>query len=71
MKNMKKCRKGKKRMSESNGALKTVGSARQYYYNTICKVSDDVLPKEYMVKHLPSVLDQGHVNSCVAHGVLR
>ena len=53
----------------ANGALRAVGSARQYYYNTICKVSDDVLPKEYMVKNLPSVLDQGHVNSCVAHGV--
>ena len=53
----------------ANGALRAVGSARQYYYNTICNVKDEELPKEYMVKNLPSVLDQGHVNSCVAHGV--
>lgn len=56
-------------MSESNGALKTVGSARAYYYNTICDVADEELPKVYMVKNLSNVLDQGHVNSCVAHGV--
>ena len=52
-----------------NGALKTVGSARAYYYNTICKVKDEELPKEYKVEFLPRVLDQGSVNSCVAHGV--
>ena len=56
-------------MSESNGALKAVGSARQYYYNTICDVKDEELPKEYMVKNLSNILDQGSVNSCVAHGV--
>lgn len=56
-------------MSESNGALKTVGSARAYYYNTICDVADEELPKVYMVKNLSNVLDQGYVNSCVAHGV--
>lgn len=53
----------------SDGALKAVGSARAYYYNTICDVKDEELPKEYMVKHLSNVLDQGSVNSCVAHGV--
>ena len=52
-----------------DGALKTVGSARAYYYNTICNVKDEELPKEYMVKNLSSILDQGSVNSCVAHGV--
>ena len=52
-----------------DGALKAVGSARQYYYNTICNVKDEELPKEYMVKNLSNVLDQGEVNSCVAHGV--
>ena len=54
---------------KDNGARKAVGSARAYYYNTICNVKDEELPKEYMVKNLPSVLDQGSVNSCVAHGV--
>ena len=53
----------------SDGALKAVGSARQYYYNTICDVKDEELPKEYMVKNLSNILDQGSVNSCVAHGV--
>ena len=53
----------------SDGALKAVGSARAYYYNTICDVKDEELPKEYMVKNLSNVLDQGSVNSCVAHGV--
>lgn len=53
----------------SDGALKAVGSARAYYYNTICDVMDEELPKEYMVKNLSNVLDQGSVNSCVAHGV--
>lgn len=52
-----------------DGARKAVGSARAYYYNTICNVKDEELPKEYMVKNLPSVLDQGSINSCVAHGV--
>lgn len=56
-------------MSESNGALKTVGSARAYYYNTICDVKDEELPEVYMVKNLSNVLDQGTVGSCVAHGV--
>jgi hypothetical protein len=58
-----------KLMSELNGALWSVGSARQYYYNTICNVKDEELPKEYMVKNLSNVLDQGSVNSCVAHGI--
>ena len=53
----------------ANGALRAVGSARAYYYNTICDVKDEELPKEYMVKNLSNVLDQGSVNSCVAHGV--
>lgn len=53
----------------NDGALKTVGSARAYYYNTICNVTDGELPKEYMVKNLSNVLDQGYVSSCVAHGV--
>ena len=52
-----------------DGARKAVGSARAYYYNTICNVKDEELPKEYMVKNLSNVLDQGSVNSCVAHGV--
>lgn len=53
----------------ANGALRAVGSARAYYYNTICDVKDEELPKEYMVKNLSNILDQGSVNSCVAHGV--
>ncbi len=52
-----------------DGALRAVGSARQYYYNTICNVKDEELPKEYKVKNLPNVLDQDYVNSCVAHGI--
>lgn len=52
-----------------DGARKAVGSARQYYYNTICNVKEEELPEKYMVKNLPSVLDQGSINSCVAHGV--
>ena len=52
-----------------DGARKAVGSARAYYYNTICNVKDEELPKEYMVKNLSNILDQGSVNSCVAHGV--
>ena len=51
-----------------DGALKAVGSARQYYYNTICDVTEE-LPKEYKVKNLSNVLDQGHISSCVAHGI--
>ena len=49
--------------------MRAVGSARAYYYNTICKVTDEELPKEYKVAFLPNVLDQGYVNSCVAHGI--
>ena len=52
-----------------NGALKAVGSARAYYYNTICNVTDEELPKTFKVSHLSNVLDQGYVSSCVAHGV--
>ncbi|MDO5478290.1 MAG: S-layer homology domain-containing protein [Clostridia bacterium] len=60
--------KGKPLGGES-GALRAVGSARAYYYNTICKVTEEELPREYKAAFLPNVLDQGYVNSCVAHGV--
>lgn len=58
-----------KPLGGASGALRAVGSARAYYYNTICNVKDEELPKEYKVAFLPNVLDQGYVNSCVAHGV--
>lgn len=51
------------------GALKSVGSARTYYYRTICTVKDEELPEEYKIPYLPKLLDQGGVNSCVAHSL--
>ena len=54
---------------DKTGALKSVGSARVYYYDTICNVKDEDLPKSYMIHYRPDVLDQSSVNSCVAHGI--
>lgn len=52
------------------GALKEAGSARAYYYTAdISKIKDEDVPKSYRLPHPPKVLDQGSVNSCVAHGV--
>lgn len=51
------------------GALKSVGSARAYYFRSICNVLDEELPEEYMIPRLPTLLDQGGVNSCVAHAL--
>lgn len=52
-----------------NGALQSVGSARTYYYRTICTVKDEELPEEYIIPYLPKLLDQEGVNSCVAHSL--
>lgn len=52
-----------------SGALKSVGSARSYRYDNICTIREEDLPESYMITNKPDVLDQGYVNSCVAHGI--
>lgn len=56
-------------MNKGHGVIASVGSARVYDYGTIASVKDEELPSIYQVKYIPVVLDQGTVNSCVAHGI--
>ena len=55
-------------MNKSKGVLRAVGSAKVYKYSTIAKESPKV-PKVYLLPCLPDILDQGAVQSCVAHSV--
>ena len=55
-------------MNKSKGVLRAVGSAKVYKYSTIAKEPPEV-PKAYLLPYLPDVLDQGSVQSCVAHSV--
>ncbi len=56
-------------MDKGKGLLKAVGSAKQYYYRTICNVSDEDVPDEYILPYLPTLLDQESIQSCVAHSL--
>lgn len=55
-------------MDKSKGVLRAVGSAKVYKYSTIAKEPPEV-PKAYLLPYLPDILDQGAVQSCVAHSV--
>ena len=55
-------------MNKSKGVLRAVGSAKVYKYSTIAKEPPKV-PKAYLLPYLPDILDQGSVQSCVAHSV--
>ena len=56
-------------MNKSKGVLRAVGSAKVYKYSTIAKEAEGEIPKAYLLPYLPDVLDQGSVQSCVAHSV--
>lgn len=56
-------------MNKGKGLLKAVGSARTYYYRTICNINNDDIPKEYILPYLPALLDQESIQSCVAHSI--
>ena len=55
-------------MKESKGVLRAVGSAGVYRYSSIMTEPPEV-PKSYLLPYLPDILDQGTVQSCVAHSV--
>ena len=55
-------------MNKSKGVLRAVGSAKVYKYSTIAKEPPEV-PKAYILPYLPDILDQGSIQSCVAHSV--
>ena len=55
-------------MKESRGVLRAVGSAGIYRYSSIMTEPPEV-PKSYILPYLPDILDQGTVQSCVAHSV--
>ena len=56
-------------MNKSKGVLRAVGSAKAYKYSTIAKEPEGEIPKAYLLPCLPDILDQGSVQSCVAHSV--
>ena len=56
-------------MNKSKGVLRAVGSAKVYKYSTIAKEPEGEIPKAYLLTYLPDILDQGSVQSCVAHSV--
>lgn len=56
------------KMKRKKGVLRAVGSAKVYKYSTIAKEPPEV-PKAYLLPYLPDILDQGSVQSCVAHSV--
>ncbi len=55
-------------MKESRGVLRAVGSAGIYRYSSIMTEPPEV-PKSYILPYLPDILDQGTVQSCVAHSI--
>ena len=56
-------------MNKSKGVLRAVGSAKVYKYSTIAKEPEGEIPKAYLLPYLPDILDQGSIQSCVAHSV--
>ena len=55
-------------MNKSKGVLRTVGSGKTYRYSSI-SIEPPKVPKAYLLPYLPDILDQGSVQSCVAHSV--
>ena len=50
------------------GVLRSVGSGKTYRYSSI-SIEPPEVPKAYLLPCLPDILDQGSVQSCVAHSV--
>lgn len=51
------------------GALAAVGSGKQYRYSSIAVKPSNPLPSSFVLPYLPDILDQGSVQSCVAHSI--
>lgn len=55
--------------NKPRGVIRAVGSAKTYKYSSIMVKSLDVMPGTYILPYLPDILDQGTVQSCVAHAI--
>lgn len=51
------------------GVIRTVGSGKVYKYSAIAQKPEKAIPKAYILPYLPDILDQGSVQSCVAHSI--
>ena len=55
--------------NQASGVCRSVGSAKVYKYSTIAQKPTGTIPKAYVLPYLPDILDQGSVQSCVAHAI--
>lgn len=55
--------------NHGTGVCRTVGSGKVYKYSTIAQKPEKEIPKSYVLPYLPDILDQGSVQSCVAHSI--
>lgn len=56
--------------NRAKGVCRSVGSSKVYKYSTIAKKPEGKIPKSYVLPYLPDILDQGSVQSCVAHSIV-